>query len=64
MAGPGGPGVRELAAAGVRRVSVGTAIARAAYGLAERATRESLGAGRTARWSRAWPARKLNALLS
>jgi 2-methylisocitrate lyase-like PEP mutase family enzyme len=45
MAGPGGPSVTELAAAGVRRVSVGTAIAQAAYGSAERAVRELLGAG-------------------
>ncbi|WP_236718277.1 isocitrate lyase/phosphoenolpyruvate mutase family protein [Actinoplanes sp. TFC3] len=45
MAGPGGPGVAEFAAAGVKRVSVGTAIAQAAYGLAERAAREVLGAG-------------------
>ncbi|WP_328459508.1 isocitrate lyase/phosphoenolpyruvate mutase family protein [Actinoplanes sp. NBC_00393] len=45
MAGPGGPSVAELAAAGVRRISVGTAIAQAAYGVAERAARELLDAG-------------------
>nr|WP_197686430.1 isocitrate lyase/phosphoenolpyruvate mutase family protein [Actinoplanes derwentensis] len=45
MAGPGGPSIAELAAAGVRRVSVGTAIAQAAYGLAERSTRELLTEG-------------------
>lgn len=45
MAGPGGPSVMELAAVGVRRISVGTAIAQAAYGLAERAARELLDAG-------------------
>jgi 2-methylisocitrate lyase-like PEP mutase family enzyme len=45
LAGPGGPSVAELAEAGVRRISVGTAIAQAAYGLAERAARELLGAG-------------------
>ncbi|MEU4622705.1 isocitrate lyase/phosphoenolpyruvate mutase family protein [Actinoplanes sp. NPDC023801] len=45
MAGKGGPSVTELAAVGVRRVTVGTAIAQAAYGLAERAMRELLGAG-------------------
>jgi 2-methylisocitrate lyase-like PEP mutase family enzyme len=45
MAGPGGPSVSRLAAAGVRRISVGTAIAQAAYGIAERAARELLGTG-------------------
>jgi 2-methylisocitrate lyase-like PEP mutase family enzyme len=45
MAGPGAPSVMELAAVGVRRISVGTAIAQAAYGLAERAARELLDAG-------------------
>jgi 2-methylisocitrate lyase-like PEP mutase family enzyme len=45
MAGPGGPSVADLAAAGVRRVSVGTAIAQAAYAVAWRATRELLDGG-------------------
>lgn len=36
MAGPGAPLVAELAAAGVRRVSLGTTIAQAAYTLAKR----------------------------
>ncbi|WP_406045926.1 isocitrate lyase/phosphoenolpyruvate mutase family protein [Micromonospora sp. NBC_00898] len=45
MAGPGGPTVAELTAVGVRRISVGTAIAQAAYGVAERAARELLEAG-------------------
>jgi 2-methylisocitrate lyase-like PEP mutase family enzyme len=45
MAGPGGPTVAEFAATGVRRISVGTAIAEAAYGLAERAARELLDQG-------------------
>jgi 2-methylisocitrate lyase-like PEP mutase family enzyme len=45
MGGPGAPSVTELAAVGVRRVSVGTAIAQAAYGLADRAARELLDAG-------------------
>ena len=40
MAGPGAPLVAELAAAGVRRVSVGTAITQAAYTLAKRAATE------------------------
>ncbi|MGM1064117.1 isocitrate lyase/PEP mutase family protein [Saccharothrix sp. Mg75] len=42
MAGPGAPTVAELASAGVRRVSVGTAIAQAAYSVAQRAAEELL----------------------
>jgi 2-methylisocitrate lyase-like PEP mutase family enzyme len=45
MAGPGGPSVAELAKAGVRRVSVGTGVAQAAYTAARRATLELLDAG-------------------
>jgi 2-methylisocitrate lyase-like PEP mutase family enzyme len=45
LAGPGAPPVAELAALGVRRVSVGTAIAEAAYGTARRAMVELLTAG-------------------
>ncbi|MGH3397259.1 MAG: isocitrate lyase/phosphoenolpyruvate mutase family protein [Streptosporangiaceae bacterium] len=45
MAGPGAPPVAELAAAGAARVSLGTAIAQAAYGVAARAAAELLTAG-------------------
>lgn len=45
MAGPGAPSIAEFAAVGVRRISVGTAIAEAALGLAARATRELIGGG-------------------
>lgn len=45
MARAGGPTVTELAAAGVRRVSVGPALSEAAYGLARRAAAELLGSG-------------------
>jgi 2-methylisocitrate lyase-like PEP mutase family enzyme len=45
MAGPGAPPVAELEAVGVRRVSVGTAIAQAAYGAARRAVTELLTTG-------------------
>ena len=45
MAGPGAPPVTDLAALGVARVSVGSAIAQAAHALVHRATRELLGAG-------------------
>ncbi|MEV4558333.1 isocitrate lyase/phosphoenolpyruvate mutase family protein [Kitasatospora sp. NPDC049285] len=45
MAVPGGPTVAELAAAGVRRISLGTALAQAAYTAAHRAAAELLGPG-------------------
>jgi 2-methylisocitrate lyase-like PEP mutase family enzyme len=45
MAGPGAPPVAELQAVGVRRVSVGTAVAEAAYGAARRAVTELLTTG-------------------
>ena len=45
MAGPGAPTVAELAALGVARISVGSAVAQAAYGVAAAATRELLGSG-------------------
>lgn len=45
LAGPGAPPVAELAELGVRRVSVGTSIALAAYGTAHRAAVELLTTG-------------------
>lgn len=45
MAGPGAPTVAEFAAAGVRRVSVGTALVQAAYSVAQRAAKELLTSG-------------------
>ena len=45
MAGPGAPSVDELRAAGVRRVTVGQAIAQAAYSLARRAAAEAIDKG-------------------
>jgi 2-methylisocitrate lyase-like PEP mutase family enzyme len=45
MAGPGGPTVAQLGEVGVRRVTVGTGIAQAAYTVARDAARELLGAG-------------------
>ncbi|MFH8796427.1 isocitrate lyase/phosphoenolpyruvate mutase family protein [Streptomyces sp. NPDC017941] len=45
MAWPGGPTVAELKATGVRRISVGTALAQAAYTAADRGTRELLTEG-------------------
>ncbi|WP_067843803.1 isocitrate lyase/PEP mutase family protein [Nocardia lijiangensis] len=45
MTGPGAPSVPELAAAGVRRISLGPALAQAAYGQAAAAARELLDTG-------------------
>lgn len=45
MTGPGAPSVSELAAAGVRRVSLGPALAQAAYARAAAAARELLDTG-------------------
>ena len=45
LAGPHGPAVDELAAVGVRRVSVGTGLAQVAYAAADRAARELLATG-------------------
>jgi 2-methylisocitrate lyase-like PEP mutase family enzyme len=45
MAGPGAPTVAEFAAVGVRRISVGTAIAQAAYTVAQRAAVELIREG-------------------
>jgi 2-methylisocitrate lyase-like PEP mutase family enzyme len=45
MVGPGAPDLSALRAAGVRRVSLGQAIAQAAYSLARRAAVEALSAG-------------------
>jgi 2-methylisocitrate lyase-like PEP mutase family enzyme len=45
MAWPGAPSVAELAAAGAVRISLGSAIAQAAYGVAARAATELLASG-------------------
>jgi 2-methylisocitrate lyase-like PEP mutase family enzyme len=45
MAWPGAPTVAEFEAAGVRRVSLGTAVTQAAYALAQRAATEVLTKG-------------------
>lgn len=45
MAGPGAPPVPAFEAVGVRRVTVGTALAQTAYGIIQRAAAELLGAG-------------------
>ncbi|MDO3700363.1 isocitrate lyase/phosphoenolpyruvate mutase family protein [Micromonospora sp. C28SCA-DRY-2] len=45
LAGPGGPAVPELARLGVARVSLGSAVAEAAYAVARRAAEEAFGTG-------------------
>lgn len=45
LTGPGAPPIPELAALGVARVSLGSSIASAAYGLVQRATREAFTTG-------------------
>jgi 2-methylisocitrate lyase-like PEP mutase family enzyme len=64
MAGPGAPPVAELAALGVRRVSIGTSIARAAYAAASRGARELLTDGTYGAMDGGVPYPELNALLS
>ena len=45
MAGPGAPSIADLERVGVRRVSLGTAVAQAAYGIARRVAVEALEKG-------------------
>ena len=45
MAGPGAPSIADLERVGVRRVSLGTAVAQAAYGIARRVAAEALEKG-------------------
>lgn len=63
MAVPGGPSVADLESAGVRRVSVGTAIAQVAYGAAQRAARELLTSGTFASFDGAMDFFELNAMV-
>ena len=64
MVGPGAPLVAELATAGVRRVSVGTAITQAAYTLARRAATELLTTGSYAELEQALDFETINSLLA
>ncbi len=64
MAQAGGPTITELAAAGVRRVSVGPALSEAAYGLARRAAAELLESGTYESLEGAIPFPELQSLLS
>lgn len=64
MAGPGAPPVAELAKLGVARVSLGSAVAQAAYAVARRAARELLADGTYSALEDALDYGELNALLS
>ncbi|MFC0508787.1 isocitrate lyase/PEP mutase family protein [Micromonospora costi] len=63
MAGPGAPTVSELAALGVARVSLGSAVAEAAYTVARRAADEAFGAGTYRALADAMDYGTLNALM-
>jgi 2-methylisocitrate lyase-like PEP mutase family enzyme len=63
MAGPGAPDVASLVAAGARRISVGPAIAQAAYDLAARAAAELLATGTYTSMNGALDYGQLNELL-
>ena len=64
MVWPGAPSVAELAACGVARISLGGAIAEAAYGLADRAARELFTAGTYDSAAGGLPYATLNKLLA
>lgn len=63
MVWPGAPKVAELAAAGAARISLGSAIAEAAYAVAARATAELLDTGTYDSVADAIPYREMNAML-
>jgi 2-methylisocitrate lyase-like PEP mutase family enzyme len=63
LTGPGAPPVSVLASAGAARVSLGSAVAEAAYALVDRATRELLAAGTYAALDGGIPWGELNALM-
>jgi len=63
MAGPGAPTVAELAGLGVARVSVGPAIALAAYAVVRHSTRELLSGGTYSALAAALEYRRVDALM-
>ncbi|MFE7245401.1 hypothetical protein [Streptomyces sp. NPDC057580] len=63
LVGPGARPVSELAAEGAARLSAGSSIAEAAYGLAARAARELLTRGTTSAMEGGLDYATLNALL-
>jgi 2-methylisocitrate lyase-like PEP mutase family enzyme len=64
MVGPGAPTVAELAALGVARVSLGAAVAEAAYGLVRRAAEELAKSGTYTAVENGMPYPELNGLMS
>ncbi|SHG31693.1 2-Methylisocitrate lyase, PEP mutase family [Jatrophihabitans endophyticus] len=62
LVGPGAPPVTELAALGVARISLGSSVAAAAYGLARNAVREVLASGTYESSADALPYGELNGL--
>ncbi len=62
LTGPGGPTVSQLAAVGVKRISVGTQVARLAYAEADRVARELLTTGTIAAVHTAIDGKMLNTL--
>ncbi|MEH1124191.1 isocitrate lyase/phosphoenolpyruvate mutase family protein [Micromonospora sp. CPCC 206061] len=63
MAGPGAPDIAELAALGVARISLGSSVAQAAYGLVARAAATALGGGGYGELAGAADYGRLNTLL-
>ncbi|MEV7005782.1 isocitrate lyase/phosphoenolpyruvate mutase family protein [Streptosporangium sp. NPDC051022] len=63
LAGPGAPTIAELGALGVARVSVGSSVAQAAYGLVRGAARELLTSGTYTTLDQPFGFGELNALL-
>ncbi|WP_319460907.1 isocitrate lyase/phosphoenolpyruvate mutase family protein, partial [Micromonospora sp. RTP1Z1] len=63
LAGPGAPAVPELARLGVARISLGSAVAEAAYAVARRAAEEAYGAGTYDALAGAFDYGALNALM-
>lgn len=64
LVGPGAPSVSEFASIGVARVSLGSAVAQAAYGLARRAAIEAISAGTYSSLDDGFDFSTLNALMS
>ena len=64
MVGPGAPGVAELAALGVARISLGSSVAQAAYGLVARVAQAALGGDGYGEVAGAADYGRLNALLT
>jgi 2-methylisocitrate lyase-like PEP mutase family enzyme len=62
VVGPGAPAVAELAMAGAARMSLGSAVAEAAYAVARKAAEELLNSGTYGSVEDGFPYGELNAL--